>query len=155
LKSALSIPSLELHFILVAPRQSTERTSDVFFHAIVAIEKLLIQRNSRHHDHLRRFDARTLLPASALHRGSIDLRATVKTLDLDLLIAFEGGADISDVADVPRLGAISLEHLGDHISQDSPIGFWNVYFREDTTEFSIRHFSGSSDANEILRGRIG
>jgi hypothetical protein len=159
LKSVLSVPSLDVQLLVFAPGQGKGRgrttISDVIFRAIVALETLLIQRNQHHHDHLQRFDALTLVPTGSVHRTSGDLRAAVKALDFDILIAFEDGFDISEVADLPRLGVISLEHLGDRISQGSPIGFWDVYFRNDTTEFSIRHFSGYSSATELLRGRVG
>src|SRR5262249_30093961 len=53
------------------------------------------------------------------------------------------------------LGIVSLRYGNGHVRHASPAGFWEVYLRQPTTEFSIRRLAENHRGDEVLmRGRL-
>lgn len=131
--------------------------SEVFFGAIIGIEKLFLLRNKRHFDHLKQFDISALLSHNIVSHLPTDDAASVKSAGAgpDLLINFSALRS-SEINTLAKLGIISLSHSDDFIDRDGPAGFWEVYSRRDVTCFTIERLIETSDSPEVLlRGRVG
>jgi hypothetical protein len=148
--------------ILLPPRRSAGAHSIIskfLFKAVAAIERLLLLRNERHHDHLRAFDLSALVPntirlSDAANNDDADL---IKVLNLDLLITFASGTVRGGILEAARLGGVSVCYGDDRMQGGGPAGFWEVYFREDTTGFTVRRLGGGEGAGAValFRGRVG
>ena len=147
------------HLILFSPKPSTGASSSisrVLFKVVVAIERLFLLRNERHHDHLHEFDLSPLVQ-NTIRLNSIagqenasrdysdeDVRR-VKALNLDLLITFDD-APRGDILTTAKLGVISVCYGDNPVHRGDLAGFWEVYFREDTTGFSLQRLVGGGGA---------
>jgi len=130
--------------------------SELFFGAVIAIEKLFLLKNRRHHNHLQTCDLSALLPDHAVHPFSDNDAHLVKALNLDVLVTFGGGSLVRNISGAARLGAIALDHSEDRVHRVGPAGFWDVYLRNDTTGFTIERLTEAlTGAEQLLRGQVG
>ena len=159
------------HLILLPPKQDAGIQSTIskfVFKAVVALERLLLARNKHYRDHLRAFDLSALLPntirlrpfvapTGSVRNDSDDDASLVRELELDLLITFTAGALAGDILTAARLGVLSVCYGDDQEERGGPAGFWEVYFREDTTGFSFQRLVGKENAGAeaLFRGFVG
>ena len=130
--------------------------SKLFFRLIIGIEKLLLLKNRRHRDHLQKVDLSALIPNGIIHALSNDGVFSLNSSHLDLLITFTTSASVSKIWNAAKLGAIFISHSDERVHQGGPAGFWEVYFRDDVTGFTIqRLMTDVQGAGEVLlRGRV-
>jgi hypothetical protein len=127
----------------------------LLFKLILVLERLLLLKNRDHYHHLHRFDLSSILPAEMIRDPPTDDSALITAPDLDLLITFALGPIDKGIWKTARLGVIALSPSDDRLYRGGPPGFWQVYFREDVTAFTIQHLQPSSGENETLfRGQI-
>ena len=143
--------------------------SKILFKAVIAIEHLfLLKKSERYHDHLHKFDLSPLVPNTIhlspivcepgfIRRCSNDDVNLVKALDLDLLITFASGVLRGDILSAAKLGVVSVHYGDDRVHRGGPEGFWEGYFREDTTGFTVQRLTGTADGGEeaLFRGHVG
>ncbi len=102
---------------------------------------------------MQKFDLSTL-PECKVAYVSRDETFSSDDLNLDLLVIFAKNPYINARGSLARLGAIFIAHSDDRLYRGGPEGFWEVYFREDVTGFTIRRWANNLDRIEvILRGR--
>jgi hypothetical protein len=125
--------------------------SNLFFRLIRQVEKILLVKNKRHFDHLSKFDLTSVVPGGAVFRIGDD---GINFSDIDLLIAF---TDVQfETGTLPKFGLISVPHSEYHRTPYDPIGFWEVYYRQALTGFSIQGRKTWTDEREVLlHGRVG
>jgi hypothetical protein len=133
--------------------------SRVLFAATFKNEQRLLSRFDRHKDHFDSFDLSSLVPGlitikpivsrSGLCFDPTDVRK-VRDLDLDLLIRCGNGILRGDILRASKLGVISFHHADNRTNQGGPPGFWEVYFRQDTTGFTIQRLTEELDDGDVL-----
>ena len=137
-------------------RDTASKTISHFcFKAIIALEKLLLLKNRHHCDHPQSYDISAALPTIAIQQLSNEANLA-PVHKLDLIVSFSPRNFTQRVAAVSRLGAITVSFSGEFTDRSGPSGFWEVYFRRDSTDFAIEHIARNSmSAASLLRGRVG
>jgi hypothetical protein len=135
------------------------------FRIVVAIERLFLLKNERYHNHLHTFELTPLVAntvrlspvsqPSGIRTYSSDDIDLIKALNLDLLVTFENDALDADILNAAKLGAVSVCYGNDGVQHGGPAGFWEVYFRDDTTGFAVQRFTGDAGAQTLFCGRVG
>ncbi len=176
-------PGIEISHLIIYPRHRGSRSgralelfltqglyallSRLLFHLIVAVERLILKRNSLHRDHYRTYDLSSLVPESVamtpdvsrsgfVYQFSAGDIAKVRALDLDLLIRCGAGILRGDILHASRLGIISFHHGDNRINRGSPPGFWECYHEWPQTGFIIQRLTEELDAGDVLvRGSFG
>jgi hypothetical protein len=135
--------------------------SKALFKLIVEAENVLLGKQKRHKNHLDIFDLTQLVPdqividpivskSGFVYRFSLDDIKALKNLDLDLLIRCGSGILRGDILEAARLGIISVHHADNRTNRGGPAGFWEVYFRQDTTGFTIQRLTEELDGGDVL-----
>src|SRR5438093_1187012 len=65
----------------------------------------------------------------------------VKSLNLDLLIRYGSGILNGEILNSTKFGIISFHHADNRINRGGPVGFWEVYSKQDTTGFIIQQLT--------------
>ena len=126
------------------------------------LEKLLLHPNQRHKDHLDLFDLAKLVPdqlvispivskSKYVYRFNADDIERVRSLNLDILIRCGSGILRGDILRAAKLGVISFHHADNRINRRVTAGFWEVFYKEDTTGFTIQRLSEELDGGDVLR----
>jgi hypothetical protein len=142
----------------------SKELSRVLFAAVLKTEERLLRRNERHKDHFDSFDLSSLVPelitinprvsGFVYHFDPMDVRK-VRDLNLDLLIRCGSGILRGDILRASKLGIISFHHADNRINRGGPAGFWEVYFRQDTTGFTLQRLTEELDGGDVLmRGQL-
>ena len=131
------------------------------FKIITDLESLLLRRSAIHSDHLKSFDLRPFVPGS-LHVTPVvsksglifryrddDIRA-IKSLGFDLLLFYASGILRGEILTAARFGVLSFHHADNRINRGQPAGFWEVYFRQDSTGFIIQQLTEELDGGNVL-----
>jgi hypothetical protein len=135
--------------------------SKALYKLIVAIEVLLLMRNERHKNHFANFDISAVVPnkiqitpnvskSGFVYRFDAADIKVLKDLNLDLLIRCGNNILRGDILEASRLGIISFHHADNRINRGGPAGFWEVYFRQDTTGFTIQRLTEELDGGDVL-----
>lgn len=81
--------------------------------------------------------------------------ASVARLGLDLLVKIGPGWIPDELVQAVRLGALALEHDGEVAGSSETAGFWDLYFKRDTTGFTIRkQMAATGEAAILTRGHV-
>jgi hypothetical protein len=139
--------------------------SKVLHQLILKIEKRSLTRETkRYSDHLDTFDLSELVPEqiiiSSIMSTSVglceeDAACKLKNLNLDLLIRCGPVILQKNILSTARLGVISLCYSDNRTFRGGPAGFWEVYFRKDTTGFTIQCLTDESDdGSALMRGHV-
>ena len=139
-----------------APRRLAEGVyaalSRQIFRAVERLEGVLLGRNARYSGFDRMVDVRSTV------KNVVDLQAgTTAPFDsaqLDVLLAPEGDDQLEEFASTARLGVWTVEYSGHSHLRTGPIGFWEVFAREDSTAFSVCRYAPDSGKEVLLRGRL-
>ncbi len=154
------------HIIVVPPLNPSDgsrtKSSDIaLFQSIMKIERHMLGEYVRHRDHLDSYDLSKLVPEQIivtqitsemgpiLHFALDDI-SKLKKLNLDLLITYASRNLRGDILKVARLGIIGVDYANNKSIPGGPAGFWEVYFREDTTTFTIERLGEESDDGEVM-----
>jgi hypothetical protein len=155
--SSLAANSSNREYVTSSAARSTRSPlANLLFGVVVAIEKMFLLKNERHHNHLRTFDVSAVVPNTIIRRlkDANDLQS-IEALNLDLLITFSGIIPVH-LHNAARLGIIGLSHSDEFVNATGPAGFWEVYFRRDVSGFSIERLGAQAGAKAVLlRGRVG
>ena len=126
-----------------------------FFRGLTAIESTLLQRSPKHREHLSRFDARALLantPTQIVAASDVNQIASLK-IDLIVFVGADipgGGFEISTT-----FGTVAFEWADPIHRRGAPVAFWEVFERQDTTDFALKIFSeGHTTGDVLLRGHV-
>jgi hypothetical protein len=141
--------------------------SELLFHQITAIEHRLLARNVRYKRFLHEYDLSSLVAnvvqiepivstSGFVYRFCREDVERVKALDLDVLIRCGSRILRGDILTAARFGVLSFHHADNRINRGGPAGFWEVYFRQDTTGFVLQRLTEDLDAGDVLmRGHLG
>jgi hypothetical protein len=136
------------------------------FALITKIDNLRIRNDKNYKDHLKLFDLKTIVHESVtiapiasktgfIYEYSAEDIRKVKSLGLDVLIQFGSGILHGDILKSARFGVLSILNTDDRIKRGGPPGFWEVYFKQDSTGFSIQQLTDTPGAGSVLiRGRF-
>jgi hypothetical protein len=146
---------------------SFQGVGQVVFGLIEKIEKLRVKRLNEHKDHCKRFDLTSVIPETVYLGPQISIGKTsfsfsdddiqrVSLLDLDLIINCCSCEILpGNLVQASKLGIISFQHNDSKINRAGPPGFWEVYSRQDATEFVIQQIKENLNCpNVLLRGRF-
>jgi hypothetical protein len=133
---------------------------------VVRLEQLRLKQNSRYSNHMQMFDLSELVPTTIrivpqvsksgfVYRFSSADVGQVRKLGLDLLVRCGSGILRGDILKAARLGILSFHHADNRINRGGPPGFWEVYFQQDTTGFTIQQLTEELDGgNVLMRGHF-
>jgi hypothetical protein len=134
---------------------------ELSFKLVTDLEARILQRSKVHHDHLRSFDATNAVSGSlsidpivsrsgyVFHYRDEDVRA-VESLGLDVILRFGAGIQRGEILRAARFGVLSFHHGDNRINRGGPAGFWEVYFRQDSTGFVIQQLTEELDGGHVL-----
>lgn len=130
--------------------------AQLLFRVIVLIERVLLLRNKRHHDHLQKVDVRDAFPNIIVREITALETSPTEIAELDLFVAFSAEEVGPELQCCPKKGLIVVSHSTDYTNKATLSGFWEVYFRRDVTGFSITRFRPEDSTTDILmRGQVG
>jgi len=143
------------------------RPSKLALRIVDSFERAIIKRNKRHFCHLHKIDISSLIQnivtikPIASDFGSVyrfdpaDIQ-TVKQLNLDLLLECGCSTLRGEILSASRLGIISIRQGNNQTNRGGPAGFWEVYLRQDTTEFTIQRLTENQNpaADVLMRGHV-
>lgn len=148
----------------------TALPTKIIFRIIDYIERLLLNRNERHKDHLKEFDISQIVPklipnkmvltptvsqSGYVHSFAASEIDKIRALNLDLLVSCAGVIVRGGILTAAKLGVISCRDADNGMSSCLAPGFWEVYLRQDTTGFKIQKLAEElSDAEVLLKGRV-
>lgn len=154
----------------VAPQLSTKKLLDtankLSFATITWMESLILKNDEIYKNHTTRKNLSGLAqkkimvtPTPSSPGGPYKYKENeiqmIREFDLDLLIHCGSGALDSEVLNSANLGAISLVHADIRTNRGGPPGFWEVFFRQDTTGFTILQLTDAANGgNALFRGRL-
>lgn len=154
----------------VAPPSPTKillnTASKLSFATITRIESLFLRRDDTYKHHTTKKNLSELVqkktivtPIPPSHGGTSKYEESelqkIRDLNLDLLIHYGSGSLHNEVLNSTNLGAIALIHADIRINRGGPPGFWEVFFRQDTTGFTILQLTDTPNGgNTLLRGRL-
>jgi hypothetical protein len=154
------------HVLVVSPKSkaagwhtgslhNTSALSRLLFKLVIRIERLLLLKNKRYHDHLQGFDLFGLLPEHVFPKLNEDNYLPHSPHQVDLLVIFATDASTTRLSGVAKMGALKVSNSDDRIYQGGPPGFWEVYFREDVTGFTIQRMTDrAAESDVLLRGQV-
>jgi hypothetical protein len=136
------------------------------FGLIIEIERIR-SRNSIGSDYFKQYDLRTIIQQSifiepllsegdVVYRYSDDDIQRVRSLDLDLIIACGSDAiSCGELSNSARLGVIAYAQAGIRTDTGGGLGFWEVYRRQDATNFTIWQLTDEvGGAQALIGGRL-
>ena len=141
--------------------------SQAAFFILHKIESLMLKRDKIHQDHLRMYDLSQLIDKQ-IHvnpirsKSGISFRLSgedlgkMKATECDLFIRCGSGILRGEILNIARFGIISFHHADNRVNRGGPPGFWEVYFRQDTTGFTLQRLTEELDGGEVFaRGAFG
>jgi hypothetical protein len=139
------------------------------FALIVKVENLRIKKIKRfkhYENHLEPFNLKQIVPESVkitpiaatgesgFHYSAEDIQK-IKELDLDVLVHCGSGKLCGEILNSSRFGVISFCYSDIRTIRGAPPGFWEAFYKQDHTGFTILHRTGDSNGGKILkRGRF-
>ena len=75
----------------------------------------------------------------------------VKALDLDLMIRCGTGILRGDILSSSRFGVLSFHHGDNRVNRGGPPAFWEVYYKQARTGFTIQKLSDVLDGGEVFQ----
>ena len=134
------------------------------FALIATVEQFRMRGNANYKDHLTLANVKEVVPEAititpiatkgglVFEFSAADIR-TVRDLDLDILIQCGSRVVSGGIVTSSRFGVISIFHCDERVNRGGPAGFWEVYFKQDNTGFTIRQLSeGLEGGNVLVRG---
>ena len=128
---------------------------------IVKFEKILLKKIFPHNDHYKKYDLNRSIGKSIsittfisngnefIEFSNNDMKK-VKDLNLDLVLQIDIQKNIKNIIDISRLGAIKLI-----FGNAYPTGFWEVYYKKNSTSFRIERVNKENeDAVIIFEGEF-
>lgn len=125
-----------------------------FFECLTALERLLLLKNCTHRQHLRTVDVHSLVERKIIHQwpGPTTMEEPAQS---DLLVAFTPTLPDKALRDTARMGTLAVLPSDRRVHRNGPPGFWEVYFREDVTGFTIQHvMPGQDNPATLMRGAV-
>ena len=133
----------------------------VLFKMIVSLERAMLRRHERHFNHFQQFDLSAMVEnkiqirpivskSGFVYRLSPEDVQRVKHLGLDVLIRCGSNILRGEILKAARLGIISFHHADNRVNRGGPAGFWEVYYEQDTTGFTIQRLTEELDGGDVL-----
>jgi hypothetical protein len=148
-------------------RAASDIVSKLLFTLILRIERARIKRSKRHKDHLDEFDLSALIESPPIritpvvsqsgfvYRLNADDATKLQELNCDLLLRCGGGILRGAILNAARLGVLSLHHADNRSMRGGPAGFWEVYYQQATTGFTIQRLNEELDGGAVfMRGHF-
>ena len=156
-----------LHNPITKAFNSFQGVGRIVFGWLEKLEILRIKRLSAHKDHCERFDLTSVVSDAVylephFSTGGFGLSFSdddiyrIALLELDLIVNCSSYRIFSGkLPQASKLGVISFQHNDSEINRGGPPGFWEVYSRQDATEFVIQQTKDDMNCgNVLLRGRF-
>ena len=130
------------------------------------LESRRLARIKAFKDYGRTYDCRTLVPGEIpvrplisgsgfVYRFSDEDLARVHAERFDLLLRCGSGILRGPILECARLGILSFHHGDNRINRGGPVGFWEIYHRQERTGFVLQRLTEELDGGDvILRGYI-
>lgn len=145
-----SQPDIDISHLIVHPcrkRRLHLLPARAAFRAILRLERLLLRWSAPHKDHHAVRDLSKIVDRIVEIRSDEDV-AGVEAIGLDLLISCGSAMPRGGILGASRLGVIAFSHGESGRGQAAPPGFWECYYRQPQTGFSVRRLS--EDAADVL-----
>lgn len=89
-------------------------------------------------------------PSGYVYRFSEEDVNAVKALNLDVMIRCGDGILRGDILSSARFGVLSFHHGDNQINRGGPPAFWEVYYRQPRTGFTIQKLSDVLDGGDVF-----
>ena len=90
-------------------------------------------------------------PSGFVYRFSDDDTQAVRELDLDLMIRCGDGILRGDLLNASRFGVLSFHHADNRLNRGGPPAFWEVFYEQISTGFTIQKLSDVLDGGEVYK----
>ena len=130
--------------------QPPDALSAAMFRVLMATEAIQLRRNPRYRDHLKTFKLHELDAKTLTLAGKASDAAAVQALNLDLIVCLGTELPPDGVTSSARLGTLAFEWADVTRRRGLPIGFWEVFERQDTTRFAVMLIHAHSVSREVL-----
>jgi len=90
-------------------------------------------------------------PSGFVFRFSESDVEAVKALDLDLMIRCGDGILRGEILSSSRFGVLSFHHGDNRVNRGGPPAFWEVYYKQDRTSFTIQKLSDVLDGGIVFQ----
>ncbi|MBO68834.1 MAG: hypothetical protein CL398_11055 [Acidiferrobacteraceae bacterium] len=74
----------------------------------------------------------------------------IRALDFDLLIRCGTGILRGEILSVAKHGIVSFHHADNRVYRGSPPAFWEVFYRDETTGFTLQQLTEDLDGGNVL-----
>jgi len=123
-------------------------------------------KNTQYKDHLSQFDLSECVKDSFsiqpiisksgfVYRYKVSDVDKIKKLKFHILIYSGSGILKGEILNAAKFGIISFHHADNRINRGLPAGFWEVYFKQDATGFTIQQLTEEIDGGNVLfRGQV-
>jgi hypothetical protein len=156
-----------LHNPITKAFNSFQGVGRIVFRWLEKLEILRIKRLNAHKDHREQFDLTSVVSDAVylephFSTGEFGLSLSdddiyrIGLLELDLIVNCSSYRILpGKLPQASKLGVISFQHSDSEINRSGPPGFWEVYSRQDATEFAIQQTKDDLNCgNVLLRGRF-
>lgn len=75
----------------------------------------------------------------------------VKSLDLDLMIRCGDGILRGEILNSAKFGVLSFHHADNRVNRGGPPAFWEVFYKEPKTSFTIQKLSDVLDGGDVYQ----
>ena len=131
------------------------------FFLIQKIELHFLKKTEKYKDHLANYfkltsveeviEIKPIISKSGfVYRYSEKDVEKIKKNKLDILIRCGTGILRGDILNAAKHGIISFHHGNNNINRGGPAGFWEVFFRQDSTGFIIQKLKDELDGGGVL-----
>jgi hypothetical protein len=133
----------------------------LFTRAAFFVERRLIAHSPRDKDHLEVFNLEPMVPTKItitplISKSGLVCRFSgadidqIKSLDLDVLIRCGNSILRGEILNAAKFGVWSFHHADNRINRGGPAGFWEVYYQDDTTGFTIQKLTEELDGGDVM-----
>lgn len=131
----------------------------IFFKIIILIERILLLFYSNHKNHFKKYDLNQILDNKI---EIFELKKKNKSFftdkdiekienqNYDLIIRACTNILSGKILDIPKYGIISFHHGDIEHFRGTPAGFWEVFYKKDSTGFIIQRLNENLDNGEVL-----
>jgi hypothetical protein len=129
----------------------------IAYSLIVKFETILLKKIFPHNNHFKKYNLYKLIsspifitPDVSNNNGLIEFnnndRKKIRDLNLELIVQCDFEKNIKNILNIPRSGVVKFNY-GDN---KYPPGFWEVYYKKNSTSFKIERLTEENDDEIII-----
>ena len=131
----------------------------ISFKFLILFERILLFFYTKHKEHFKKFNLKTIINDSfeifEIQKKTQSFFSDkdldkIKKQNYDIIIRACSNILTGDILKIPKLGIFSFHHGDIEKYRGTPAGFWEVFYKNDTTGFIIQKLNEKLDNGKIL-----